>query len=68
MKIKVGDKIYDGTDEPIMIILENQDKENIKNMPQDLTQYCIYPSFMNIDEVSEFMGIILEEKNNGKSK
>jgi len=29
MKIKIGNQIYDAEDEPIMVILEGNDKENI---------------------------------------
>ena len=42
MKVKIGDKIYDSNDEPIMIILEDVDKYNIKNMG-DAKKYCSFP-------------------------
>ena len=29
MKIKIGNKIYDGEKEPVMVILTDQDKKNI---------------------------------------
>jgi len=29
MKVKVGDKVYDAKKEPVMVILEGNDKENI---------------------------------------
>jgi len=44
MRIKIGDKIYDSEKEPIMIILNEEDKKNIKNMSPDATKYCEYPS------------------------
>jgi hypothetical protein len=44
MKVKVGNKIYDGKQEPIMVILSNKDKENIENMHPDATKYCMYPT------------------------
>lgn len=44
MKVKVGDKIYDGSDIPIMVILEPKDKENILNAPSEMTQYAQYPA------------------------
>lgn len=43
MKIKVGDKVHDGEEEPIMIILTKEDKELIKDMADDATKYCAYP-------------------------
>lgn len=43
MKVKVGNKIYDGENEPIMVILSQDDKYNITNMHPDATKYCSYP-------------------------
>jgi len=43
MKIKVGDKIYDGDKEPVMIILSEADKKNISQMSPTATKYCSYP-------------------------
>jgi len=55
MKVKVGDKIYDGEKEPIMIILTDKDKENIALMLDDCTKYCQYPDGMWDDEIYAFM-------------
>ena len=44
MKVKVGNKIYDGEQEPVMVILSEGDKKNIANMHPDATKYCIYPA------------------------
>jgi hypothetical protein len=43
MKVKVGNKVYDGEKEPIMVILTPSDKENIANMRVEDTKYCFYP-------------------------
>jgi len=43
MKVKVGGKIYDGEEEPVMVILSDMDKENIASMAPDATKYCAYP-------------------------
>ena len=43
MKVKVGNKIYDSNDEPVMVILSRREKEQIANMHPDTTKYCIYP-------------------------
>ena len=43
MKVKVGNKIYDGEKEPVMVILTAGEKEQIANMYPDATKYCIYP-------------------------
>ena len=44
MKVKVGNRIYDGENEPVMVILSKDDRENIANMLPDATKYCSYPS------------------------
>ena len=44
MKVKVGNKIYDGNDEPVMVILNKGEKEHITNMHPDATKYCVYPA------------------------
>ena len=43
MKVKVGDKIHDSENEPVMVILSEQDKENIANMNPKANKYCVYP-------------------------
>lgn len=55
MKIKIGNKIYDGNDAPIMVILNEQDKENIKNMLSSCTKYCIFPDTYHPDDIKKWM-------------
>lgn len=43
MKVKVGNKIYDSENEPVMIILSDGDKKNIANMLPHCTKYCSFP-------------------------
>ena len=40
MRIKIGDKIYTSTEQPIMVILTESDKRNIRNMHPDATRYA----------------------------
>ena len=42
MKVKVGNKIYDSEKEPVMVILNERDKEHISNLGNN-TKYCNYP-------------------------
>lgn len=44
MKVKVGNKIYDGEKEPVMVILSDQDKRNIANMLPGCSKYVSFPS------------------------
>ncbi|MCJ7807969.1 MAG: hypothetical protein MUP73_04555 [Dehalococcoidia bacterium] len=44
MKVKVGDTVYDGDKEPVMVILTDKDKENIRDMLPTAIRYCMYPT------------------------
>lgn len=55
MKIKIGDKFYDPNEEPVMLILNDQDKENIKNMHPEATKYCAYPEGTDKEFIREWM-------------
>lgn len=62
MKVKIGDKVYDSTKEPIMLILSEADKANISNMPisdryPNHRKYCSFPKGMDRKIIEEFMGI-----------
>jgi len=55
MKVKIGDRIYDSKDEPIMIILEDYNKKHISNMAEESRKYCEFPDDVTEDQVREFM-------------
>jgi hypothetical protein len=55
MKVKIGNKIIDSECEPIMIILSDEDKENIKNMDKDCNKYCCYSDDYTVNEIKLFM-------------
>lgn len=55
MKVKIGKKIYDSNDEPIMIILGNDDKYNIEQMLEECSKYCSYPDNMSEEDANNFM-------------
>lgn len=56
LKVKIGNKIYDSNDEPIMIILDKQDVEHISDMPKHYTKYCVYPEIgYTEDKIREFI-------------
>ena len=44
MKVKIGGKIYDSNDIPIMLILSEDDKELISFMHTDNYKYCSFPN------------------------
>ena len=55
MKIKIGEKIYDGNDVPVMVILTEEDKKNIANMLPTATKYCSYPEGYDETKIKGFM-------------
>ncbi len=57
MKVKIKDIIYDSELEPIMLIMDKTDKENISNMISTATKYCSYPEDSDVDEIKNFMKI-----------
>ena len=54
MKVKIGNTIYDSNEEPIMLLLEEEDKSNISNMGEQ-TKYCSYPTNMETEDIIQFM-------------
>lgn len=55
MKVKVGNKIYNSEDEPIMVILEGNDKKNIASMSEKAKKYCSFPDTMSKEDISKWM-------------
>lgn len=55
MQVKIGDKIYDSNEQPILLILEKEDKENISSMIDNNFKYCSFPEKYPIDKIKEFM-------------
>lgn len=43
MKVQVNGVLYDAEETPIMLILNDSDKNNIKNMLPNATKYICYP-------------------------
>jgi hypothetical protein len=55
MKVKVRDQLYDGEKEPVMVILTEKDKENIKNMLPEATKYCMCPDSYTHEQIKAWM-------------
>ena len=43
MKIKIGDRVFKVVDEPIMVILNTEDREHICGMDPTATKYARFP-------------------------
>lgn len=66
MRVKIGDKIYDSSDQAIMVILEEYNKEDIANMAKDARKYCEFPDTMTEEEARNFMEEPLEFIKDGE--
>lgn len=55
MKVKIGDTIHDSEEEPIMLILEDNDKRNIGNMSPEAHKFGSYPESCTKEDMKEFM-------------
>lgn len=70
MKVKIGDKIYDSENEPIMIIMDDIDKENINKAAKIHTdgsyRFVTFPVEMNVIDIRNWMYSDLknEKENN----
>lgn len=54
MKVKIGDKVFDSTYEPIAIQLTETDKNNIGNMTKDASVYICFPVNVGGQRVKEW--------------
>lgn len=59
MRVKVGNNWYDGTEQPVMVELTEQDRKNIANMAKGCDLYCEHPDDIPDEEIRKFM----ERKN-----
>ncbi|HUS51506.1 MAG TPA: hypothetical protein VMZ91_15155 [Candidatus Paceibacterota bacterium] len=55
MKVKIGERIYDSNDEPIMLILDETDKKNISNMHDDKFKFISHPKEMEPEVVRDWI-------------
>ncbi len=55
MQVKIGNKIYDSRETPILLILTSEEKGEIADMDTLTTKYCVYPEGADVDEITEWM-------------
>ena len=55
MKIKVADKTYDSKEQPVMVILNRKDRENIRGMDPGATTYCSFPKGTKQEDIIKWM-------------
>jgi len=56
MIIKIGNTYYNSTQEPILLILSEHEKECISNMG-DKKKFCSFPDESNINDIEKFMEV-----------
>ena len=57
MKVKIGNKIYNSEEEPIMLILSDEDKKLIGKMRAVDNKFCSYPYELGQELVKKFMKV-----------
>lgn len=55
MKVKIGNRIIDSNDQPVMIIFDEGEKELISNMSDDHLKLCLFPEDGDVSEIERFM-------------
>lgn len=55
MKVKIGNKIYDSEKQPVMVILNDQDKKNIARMDPECTKYIGFPKNYNQAKIDKWV-------------
>ena len=63
MKIVIGNMIIDADKEPIMIMLNENDKRNIANMDENCFNYICYPKSFQSDHVIQWAKKFATDKN-----
>jgi hypothetical protein len=64
MKVKIGNKIYDSIEEPIMLIFDDDEQRKAvakhltdMNEKNDVRKYAIFKDGLSDDEIKKFMSI-----------
>lgn len=60
MKVKIKDQVFDSAVEPIMIVLEGNEKQLIASMTEEDKRFCVFPDDLGEEEALRFMQIVAE--------
>jgi len=55
MRVKVGNRVYDSEEQPVMVVLSDSDKKNIAEMLPECTMYTAFPEYCTGREIEEWM-------------
>jgi hypothetical protein len=54
--VKIDEQFFDSDEQPIMLILNNYEKDHVKNMGEQ-KQYCSFPSNYDIEKIKKWMKV-----------
>lgn len=54
MRVKIGNIIYSSDIEPIILILEKEERELVSNMG-DQAKICFFPELSSVESIENFM-------------
>lgn len=73
MKIKIRHQIHDSDKEPILLILDEEDRQTIMEMiegkwkwtevEEGISKHCIFPNYVPENKIKEFMKTYKHKKN-----
>lgn len=55
MKVLINGKVYDAKETPMVLLLNDHDKANLKGMPDELNMYSCFPEYIGFSEVLEHL-------------
>jgi len=55
MKVKIGQRIFDSSEEPIAVVFSKADKFNISNMHPTARVYCSFPPEKEAEDIHDFI-------------
>lgn len=63
MIVKIGEKIFDSKDEPIMIVVQEGDKHNLYILKDNEFRLCFHSGDVDEKELEEFMKLDIDPKH-----
>ena len=65
MRVKIGNKWFDSNDEPVLIELNNHEKQLIRDMLPSNYLFCCYPTGMEAKKISDWMkdDVVVQPQN-----
>lgn len=61
MLVKIGDKVYNSDEEPIMLTLTYQERGSLQGLSNKVNQVCFFPCTADRENILEWMNTTGEE-------